>query len=206
MGQTNSIPSGTRYRMSFCEPGHFYNCTKVYKTVDLSQFVKGSNVSQFVKGYNLIYSSFLYKIIFNGFNIKKVNNGCYEKGYLDEIIHDQINALGAKQVKLQPICYFPTLANIQKLLSSGNILIAGLFINQDLYSFLGLGEITPKGKKISDIVLLVGYDEINLFVIFDWKMGITLLPIAEFRNNFKEIWNIDLISPEEYFLNLNVPE
>ena len=96
--------------------------------------------------------------------------------------------------------YKVSLNNIKYLLSQGNILIAGIVLDERF----GM-EVLQKvvHSLLTDIVLIVGYNAENIYILSNWKPEIIKIDNC-FVDNILEIWNIEINSPEEYFLNKEI--
>jgi hypothetical protein len=184
MGQTQStIPSGKKYLVSYCKQHNVKESTKLLESVDLSNLLVR-------KG--LLNSVFEYKTRFLGYSFKPID---FETGIpLNKIL---------KNVKLENLsfkcrCYTVSLENIKYFLSNFNVLIAGVIIDKKLSKEIFKKEINTKP---SDIVLIVGYTPENLLLKTTWFEEILSLPF-EFLCNIKEIWNINILSSEDKYLDL----
>ena len=158
---------------------------------------------------NLIYVSIYYKIKNLGYNIKE------NKNYYISTYNIQLNTI-IENVALKGIMsssnevlkdlsivgkpYKVSLNNIKYLLSQGNILIAGIVLDERF----GM-EVLQKvvHSLLTDIVLIVGYNAENIYILSNWKPEIIKIDNC-FVDNILEIWNIEINSPEEYFLNKEI--
>ena len=93
--------------------------------------------------------------------------------------------------------YKVSLNNIKNLLSSGNILIAGIVIDEKFGKDVLQQNIS---SLLTDIIIIIGYNQSSLFIYSNWKEEIIEIDYI-FVDNILEIWNIEVNSPEEYFLN-----
>lgn len=201
MGQNTSkeylLPSGLNYIVSYCKIENLN-----FKTPDGS-----SDLTYFTNFDQLLLIPFYYKLHNLGYSVKSSNFKAYlGKLPLNELIL-KIITLGIPNssgdildVVIKSTCYYPNINNICSLLDSGNIIIAGLIMDNDFINVvLKSDDYTPK-EVLSDIVLIVGYNSSDFLIKTNWTSSIINVPIL-FIHNFREIWNIEIESPEENFLN-----
>ena len=212
MGQTQSnfIPSGKHYKYSYCKQLDNLVYTFLPESINLSLNLNlNSNSKNDNYILNLIYVSIYYKIKNLGYNIKE------NKNYYISTYNIQLNTI-IENVALKGIMsssnevlkdlsivgkpYKVSLNNIKYLLSQGNILIAGIVLDERF----GM-EILQKvvHSLLTDIVLIVGYDTESIYILSNWKSEIIKIDI-HFVDNILEIWNIEINSPEDYFLNKEI--
>jgi hypothetical protein len=190
MGQNQTknyqFPSGIKYNISYCRQ---YNISEkllsdfcFHKTdVDLSNIVEETGISGCIN----------YKLAELGYSFKTDIE--YSLQTLNEfLLKIKILDLGVKWK-----CYMPTLDNIKYLLFQGNVLLAGIVIDNDLKKMFG---ITENNSIFSDIVLIVGYNQTDFILKTTWQEDLVNIPF-DFVGDFKEIWNIELENPEDKFLN-----
>jgi hypothetical protein len=144
-----------------------------------------------------------YKIKHLGYNIKQfiteefgiplplneILERILNKGIKSELSNEKLNDI---EITIQ--CFYPKLKNIKRLLSSGSILIGGLIIDHKLLKFFDINESTI----LSDIVLIVGYTAECIIIRTTWIIESLSIP-NEFIDNFKELWDINIKSPEDKF-------
>ena len=211
MGQTQSdfIPSGKHYKYSYCKQLDNLVYTFLPESINLSLNLN-LNLSK-NENYilNFIYVSIYYKIKNLGYNIKENTNyyiptnnvqlnTIIENVALKGIMSSSNEVLKDLSIVGKP--YKVSLNNIKYLLSQGNILIAGIVLDERF----GM-EILQKvvHSLLTDIVLIVGYDAESIYILSNWKSEIIKINNC-FIDNILEIWNIEINSPEEYFLNKEI--
>ena len=227
MGQLQTkdyyIPSGRNYSMSYVKHTNIkcetFNEAQNFNLSNLIQF--DNVIIQYPKEHGilkLIYSAMWYKITNLGYTIKEnipnlsLNlreslDECLDKiinyGFItekDKEYNQQEHCLSDLIITKQ--CYQSNLNNIKYLLCNGNILVAGILIdNEFINQVLNSDEII--NDIISDIIIIIGYTSDSLIIKTNWvdtPINLNFL----FINNIKEIWNFEIKSPEENYLNENV--
>ena len=220
MGQLQTkdyyIPSGRNYSMSYVK-----HINIKFKKLNDSQNFNLSNLIQFdnlIIKYpkengilKLIYSAMWYKITNLGYTIKEnipnlsLNlceplNECLDKIINHGFINKREDVLSDLIITKQ--CYQSNLNNIKYLLCNGNILVAGILIdNEFINQVLNSDEII--NDIISDIIIIIGYNLDSLIIKTNWVDTPINLNFS-FIDNIKEIWNFEIKSPEENYLNENV--
>ena len=213
MGQTQSnfIPSGKHYKYSYCKQldNLVYNILpeSINLSLNLSLNLSSSKNENYI--LNLIYVSIYYKIKNLGYNLKE-NKNHYISTYNTQLntIIENVALKGImsssnevlKDLSIVGKPYKVSLNNIKYLLSQGNILIAGIVLDERF----GM-EVLQKviHSLLTDIVLIVGYNAENIYILSNWKPEIIKIDNC-FVDNILEIWNIEINSPEEYFLNKEI--
>ena len=193
MGNTSSkrysLPLGKNYNISYCRQYNYKS--KIKDFIDLSSFLseKGDLISKLV----------IYTINNYGYSLKPTEQHFYNLP-LNQIIKNfkikSSDNIILKDVSLKSRCYFVNEENIKSLLSDGNILIAGIIIDQE-FSDLYLDK-TPINYLITDIVLIIGYSD-KLVLKTNWCKENVYINF-NFLCNIKEIWNIIPIVPEDKYL------
>lgn len=202
MGNSTSkeylLPSGLNYIVSYC---------KIH-TLPVHTCYGSSDLTYFTECDKLLLIPFYYKLRNMGYAVKSSHFKAYYlniKLPLNELIQKIIkagipNSSGELlDVDIKHTCYYPTLNNIHVLLDSGNILIAGLIIDKEFIKKV-LNSDDVINEIVSDIVLIIGYTKENILIKTNWTSSIIHVPIS-FISNFREIWNIEIESPEDNFLN-----
>jgi len=170
----------------------------------------------------LIYSAMWYKITNLGYTIKEnipnllLNlreplNECLDKiinhGFLIEKDQDYNHQDYNHQDYLSDLiiikqCYQSNLDNIKYLLYTGNILVAGILIDQEFINQV-LNSDDIINVVLSDIIIIIGYNLDSLIIKTNWADTPINLSFL-FIENIKEIWNFEIKSPEENYLNENI--
>jgi hypothetical protein len=184
MGNTTSSPD-KRFVYSYCKQINYQQKSKTKKSVEIDvSDKKCKNVVQ------LIYKALYYKVNNLGYNIKECTNHFIKKNTIKEII-DEICIKGFSSsdktdnlvLKMIPTCYKPTQENIISLLNDGNIVIAGIIVDNDILSCKNI---------VSDTVIITGYNDTSFKV-----RSIDSYDLVPFKciDNFVEIWNIEIKCP-----------
>ena len=196
MGQSQTkeyyLPSGKNYSMSYVK----YTNVNKNLTQELTQELNLSNVIQFdnlivqfPKEYGilkLIYSAIWYKITNSGYTIKEnisnliLNlrdplNECLDKiikyGFGENKDNQQACLSDLIIVKQ---CYQSNLDNIKYLLYTGNILVAGIIIDQEFINqVLNSDEII--NDILSDIIIIIGYNLDSLIIKTNWIFLLSII-------------------------------
>ena len=203
-----NLPSGKNYSFSYCKQLEIKSASSNARAfTDLSNLINfENNDCAFNENIiKLIYSAIKYKITNLGYTINpcinlNLNLNKSLKDNLETIINygfynNQGDFLSDLIIKKQ--CYKSDLNTIFSLISSGNILVGGIIIDQELIDYLDI-KLTID-KLISDIILIIGFTEECLILKTNWKNENIYLKF-EFIDNIKELWNFKIKSPE---INLN---
>jgi len=207
MGQTQSLtlPLGKNFHFSYCKKQSEDPPTRRLKEhTDLSNLFPFS----FNKvSLNLIYDCILYKIKHLGYDVSKVNKITQHSTLsLKDIINSVISngfkskdeTESLKDLIIKPKSYKVTLENIKTLLFTGNVLLAGLVVDKEFAS--EVLEITNESNVVlTDIVLITGYTKESLKIMTSWKTE-PLYINNKFLENIIEVWNFEVESPDNYFL------
>ena len=193
----SSLPSGKNYMISYCKHHNFKNNSISNET----NLINGININE-SNQLNLIMSVFYNKINACGYSLKPIYKQSFTIKPLDEIF-DEIKKHGfyssdkqtkLKDIILKPKCYTPKLKSIKSLIYLGNVLIAGLVIDPDFAKSVLNKNLT---QTVTDIVLIVGYNEKEIIVKSIFSQFV--IP-NEYISSIKEVWNIEVESPEELYL------
>jgi hypothetical protein len=193
----SSLPSGKNYIISYCKHLNFKNNFISNET----NLINGININKSNQS-NLIISVFYNKINSCGYSLKPSFTQKFTIAPL-EVILNKIKDHGFyssnKEKKLsdiiiKPKCYTPKLKIIKSLIYLGNVLIAGLVIDPEFAKNVLNTNIT---EIVTDIVLIVGYTEKE--IIIKGVFSEFVIP-NEYISSIKEVWNIEIESPEELFL------
>ncbi len=200
MGQTHTkeeienltLPSGNNYMISYCRGYDVTKRIKCSKETNLELLIsqKKLNVQE------LIYSIFKYKIDFLGYSIQDLKIPPF-----DQIpLNIYLNQIKIMDLEITSTCYNVKLSNIKYLLNKGNIIIAGLILDEEFLK----ETFNLISKEIStDIVLIIGYNLDFIIIKTGWISSPVNIPLR-LLDNFKEMWSIKIQSPEEkYNINLN---
>jgi hypothetical protein len=196
MGNTSSkrysLPLGKNYNISYCR--QYNHRSKIKDFIDLSSFL----IDQGDQG-DLISKLIIYEINKHGYSLKPIEQRFYNLP-LNQIIKNfkikSSDNVILKDVSLKSRCYFVNEENIKSLLSDGNILIAGIIIDQEFSD--SVLDRTPINYLLTDIVLIIGYSD-KLVLKTNWCKENVYIDF-NFLCNIKEIWNIIPIVPEDKFL------
>ena len=91
-----------------------------------------------------------------------------------------------------------SLDNIKYFLSNFSVLIAGIIIDKKFAKSIFNLDIE---NKSSDVILIVGYTSDSLIIKTNWKTIYLEIPY-KFICNIKEMWNINILSHEDKYLEL----
>ena len=198
------LPSGKNFIISYC---------KIYNIDDSKldfYFDKkfDINLSHLIDHFtcNLILIPFYHKIHNIGYSIKESNCTLDYKNPLSDVILNIIksgiptSSGEILDVTIKSKCYYPTIDNIRYHLYNGNILIAGLVIDTEFIKIVLKSDDYKENEVFSDIVLIVGFDDTRVLIKTNWNKDIIYVPNS-FLENFREIWNIEIESPEDIYLN-----
>ena len=206
MGQTqSSLPSGKNYKYSYCKQLNNLPYVNLPPILNLSHLIflpKNDGSSYILK---LIYTAIYYKIKHLGYNIKETTNHFIHTNIqlstiIENVCNHGIKSSGKEilnDLTMTGKPYKVSLNNIKNLLSSGNILIAGIVIDEKFGKDVLQQNIS---SLLTDIIIIIGYNQSSLFIYSNWKEEIIEIDYI-FVDNILEIWNIEVNSPEEYFLN-----
>ena len=198
MGQTQTkekydLPFGRNYSISYCRCYNVSKTSSFKNEINLIKLIPDEKIDYVT---DLISSVFNYKIKFLGYSVV-TKIPFFDKSPLNLYL----SKIKIMNLKITPVCYNSNLNNIKYLLNKGNILIAGLIMDSEFINSVLRCDYTP--DLVTDIVLIIGYTADSILIKTIW----TERPIEVqtiFLNNFKEIWNIKIESPEEkYLINLN---
>ena len=187
------IPDKKNFKISYC----------INKNIKTISEIKNTDLSSLLDDYEFIgaiMSLFYYKLKHMGYNIHPIN---IEFPYyrLEQIL-DNIQYKGIiisnhnvlNYLKIINECYAPNLNNIYHFLNDGHILLAGIILDHLFAKEVLKVEIFEKNvisDVISDVILIVGYDNDNIFIKTTWTKNILKID-NKFLTNIKEIWNVKL--------------
>jgi hypothetical protein len=210
MGQTQSfIPSGKRFKYSYSKQIEVPFVKHIQPVIDLSHLVKiPPQQQEYHSGY---ISQFIQTVLY--YNVQNIGykiDTCEPietEGTLQNMI-DQVIANGVmcsdKRTRVSDITitsksYKINRHGIKTLLSQGHILIAGIVLDKTLGS-----EINVNIKSfVTDVVLLVGYDDTLIYIISNWLPDVLALP-DHFIDNILEIHQLEVFSPEDRYLEKRI--
>ena len=202
MGNTTSVPSGKNYIISYCKHSKFKSIPDISNKTNLVNGIGINNKTH----THLIYSVFYYFINNNGYSLKKMyphgtttnlSLECLLKGIITKGFYSADYQKKLSDIIITPICYTPKLKTIRSLVYLGNVLIAGLIIDSYLSQLLFKVDVK---QVVTEIVLVIGYNEKELLVKSIWDSEIISIP-NEYISNIKEVWNIEINSPEDKFFD-----
>jgi hypothetical protein len=202
MGLTESkyaLPTENTFIFSYCKQ-HEPEFTDILTSVDLSNNInRNNNIHNYI--LNFIYKSLYYKVYNLGYSVKECSNPfVHTNTNLSKIIQSVCErgfsssdkSENMTDIVIKPTCYKPTVNIIKGLLSEGNILIAGIVIDDDL------SQEVFKKKTVSnttDIVLITGYNKNTLTLLTNWREEPVEINLC-YTSNIIEIWNIEVNCPE----------
>ena len=203
MGQTHTkeeienltLPSGNNYLISYCRGYDVTKRIKCSKEINLELLISQKKINV----QELIYNVFKYKIDFLGYSITDLKIKT-----IDNVpLNIYLNQIKIMDLIITNTCYNVKLSNIKYLLNKGNIIIAGLILDcefiKEVFNIISSEELT-------DIVLIIGYNLDFIIIKTSWISTPVNIPIR-LLDNFKEMWNIKIESPEEkYNISLNENE
>jgi hypothetical protein len=195
--QSINIPTENKYFISYCKQYDVTIEDIIFKdSIELilnyenisSNFILSIIYSQINNlGYSIKLKVPTYNIFKKDSSIKEIIEYIEKKGFLCSDYSDILSDL-----IFDYQCYYPRLPNIKYLLNKNNILIAGIILDNNLMKSLNLN--FPK-KDVTDIICIVGYDNDHILIKSTWIQEKILLK-NEFINNIKEIWTINIKSPD----------
>jgi len=210
MGQTQSaLPSGKHYKYSYCKQLDNLNFSILPPILNLSNLINFPSGDNYI--LKLIYTAIYYKIKHLGYNIKEntnyyINNNIQLNKIIENVCNHGIKSSDdnyeIKDLIMVGKPYKVSLNNIKQLLFKGNVIIAGIVLDEKFGMEVLQKEVS---SLLTDIILIVGYTETHLFIMSNWKSEIIEIDYI-FVDNILEIWNIEINSPEDFFLNKDIKE
>lgn len=203
MGNTITIPSGKNYTISYTKHSKFKSILNLESETNL---VTGINIIGRTH-LDLIYSVFYNNINNQGYSLKagKQLNVESKNLTLEELLKSIIKYgfwnsdrnKTLKDIVVNPKCYSPKLKVLRSLVYSGNVLVAGLIIDSTLSKVLFNVELS---EIVTEIVLIVGYTENEILMKTTWNNETVGIP-NEYISSIKEIWNIEIKSPDDKYFD-----
>jgi len=180
-----SLPSGKKYVFSYCRHYSLNMDSENFESINLENLLETSEeVLEQVFNYKLKNIGYSFKT-----SIKTI------KGPLHNILNSVILP---KDISFLAKCYQVQKHIIQYFLTKGDILVCGLIMDEDfLLEILGI----PFRDTLSDIILIVGYTPDKFLIKTNWTPDTLEIPWI-FVENIQELWNINIESPEEKYLEL----
>ena len=187
MGQQQTkhynLPLGKDYINSYCRGHQLKKDSEIFNSI---------NLENLVPDYPSISDVFNYKLNGVGYSFKTKPPVVINP--LNKLINTTILP---KDVEWSSKCYLVNEKIIKMLVSQGNILIAGIIMDNDfLFEVLKVTNDTT----LSDIILITGYNEESFIIKTKWTLE-TIEISWDYLGYIQEIWNIYLESPEEKYLN-----
>jgi hypothetical protein len=200
MGNTVSEPSGNNYIISYCK--HLkYTPKETTMDSNLNMSITGNHKTQI----DMIYNVFYTKIKNAGYSLKEEylhprvpNSQLCEiiKGITDKGFYSSNREKKLSDLIIEPKCYSPKIKYVRSLIYEGNVLIAGVVMDAP---FLKNVLKCDDSEIITDILLIVGYTASDIIIRGIWNPEAIIIP-NEYFYIFKEMWNIEISSPEEIYL------
>ena len=200
MGNTQSQPSGNNYIISYCK--HLkYTAKETTMDSNLNMSISGSHKTQI----DMIYNVFYTKIKNAGYSLKeeylhsqvpKLQLSEIIKGIVDKGFYSSNREKKLGDILIEPKCYSPKIKYVRSLIYEGNTLIAGIIMDAP---FLKNVLKSDDSEIITDIVLIIGYTASEIIIRGIWNSEIIVIP-NDYFYIFKEVWNIEISSPEEKYL------
>jgi hypothetical protein len=204
MGNTGSkLPSGKNYTISYTKHLKFKSIPDIPTETNLVTGIKVRNETHL----EMIYSVFYYNINNNGYSLKgrypyfNITGTTLEdifKSIIKRGIWSMDNQTKLSDITILPKCYSPKLKTLRSLIYLGNVLIAGLLIDKALSQILFKVEFT---ELVTEIVLILGYTEKEILIKGIWSEETISIP-NEYSTSIKEVWNIEIHSPEDKYLEI----
>jgi len=185
-----NIPNMKMFKLSYCIQNNIEFISEIKEQIDLSLLVNEFKVGiplQFIY-YKLKHAGYVFKeysIDLQIYRLDELLNYFSNKGIFlskNAVIND---------VKIKSKCYESNLNNIYHFLNKGNILLGGIILNEDFITNVLKLDILDYTKTISDIILIVGYNQTHIYLKTNWSNDILKVE-NKFIKNIREIWNIDL--------------
>jgi len=192
------LPNYKKYLISYVKLSNVEQSNEEFKQeIDLTSVFTEIDPKSHKNTINLIYGSFFYKLKMIGYSISPIIPRFLEfekvplnvnlenikgRGFL---LSDYVNTL---DVNIEIKCYYPTIWNIKKLINSGNILIAGIILDNELINKINSNSNNPNSVNNSDVILIMGYNQTGFIIKTTWiNENINLE--YKFLDNIREIWN-----------------
>ena len=200
MGASQSkynLPSGKRYSISYSKQIDYPN-TPIKSNIHINTPIENETPT------DMIYSV-CYRLLENmGYSPSK-RYSHYQPANMN--IEESISRIKIKtprgctsDVKIKGTSYYPS--NIKKLVSDGNILIAGIVLDPHEKILNVEGPVSLENiNRITDVVCVVGYSEHGIHIQTSWCNEYLIIN----ESMVKEIWNITIENEEDTFLNIDYP-
>jgi len=189
------IPSKKLFKMSYCIQENISESITKKEYVDLSKLVEG------YEDIGLMLQFIYYKLKHEGYSFKEysISQITYRLDQIFDYINDNGIFLSNNSVindfRIIKKCYEPNLNNIYFFLNKGQILLGGIILDEKFITDVLHMEIGKNGNGknsiISDIVLIIGYDENTIYLKTEWCEN-TVKIDNKFVSNIREIWNIEI--------------
>jgi hypothetical protein len=124
------IPTGKNYKMSYCVQDNVQEIAEKKEIIDLSKLLEEYTLS------GVIFQFIYYKLKHEGYVFKEYPIGqiSYRLDQILDYISDRgiflENNVIINDFKLIKSCYEPNLNNVYSILNKGNIILAGIILNE----------------------------------------------------------------------------
>lgn len=192
------LPNYKKYLISYVKLSNVEQSNEEFKPeIDLTSVFTEIDPKSHKNTINLIYGSIFYKLKMIGYSITPIIPRFleFEKVPLNvnlENIKDHGFLLSDYQntldVNIEIKCYYPTIWNIKKLINSGNILIAGIILDNELINKINSNSNNPNSLNNSDVILIMGYNQTGFIIKTTW-INENIELEYKFLDNIREVWN-----------------
>ena len=193
MGGTQSkynLPSGRRYTISYAKQNEFHEKVLIKEKIHINASIENETPT------DMLYS-ICYRLLENSGYSPSKRYSHYQPTSMN--IEESIQKIKIKTLRgnqsdivIHGTSYYPTLENIKKLLSQGNILVAGIVLEPECTVL----DVVLK-QRLTDVVCIIGYSGETLFIQTSWREDYLEVNC----NIIKEIWNITIDIPEDKYMD-----
>lgn len=193
MGQENSkisnefdkfdIPKEKLFRLSYIPQKNIKEIVKQDESVNLIKIL-----DEYKYNIPLIMQFLYYQLKHGGYRIKPsiIDFPCIS---IDEILSN-FNKI-VTDIDIRKEFYEPNLNNIYYFLNRGKILLALIILDNEFLTE-SLKQNGNDNKIVTDVVLIVGYNNDNIIIKHKWSRANTLEISNKFISNIRELWNIEI--------------
>lgn len=190
------IPSQRLFKLSYTVCKSVKSKQTQLDSIDLRRLLENWTTPQLN-----VFMQFLYqKLKFNGYTLKPMNID-FPYTSIDKIL-SEINQTGfpvinndfIRDIKFVKSCYIPNLNTIRYFLSEGRLLLAMIILDDEFISQALKLSVENLKDIATDAVVIVGYDQENIFIKTNWFKFIVTIENRFIDNNIKEIWDIDVLT------------
>ena len=185
------IPTSKNFKISYCVQ------ESITEKVEKKEYINLSKIIEEYNTLNLVLQVLYYKCKHQGYNFKEFN--VIPISYRIDHILEYISSKGImlsdnaviNDIEIIRKCYEPKLNNIYHFLNKGNILIGGIILNEIFITEVLKIDLFDYYDIISDIILIVGYDNTSLYLKTTWCNHLITMD-NKFVKNIREVWNLEI--------------